>query len=61
MPLFSKKVMHFRFFTNEMQSEGGKTHFTNKVIVLNATSALIFQHKNASRRSLKKYYKIGIF
>ena len=61
MPLFPKNVVHFRFFTrvNEMECERSKQDLSNKVIVLNATSALIFQYKNARKASFKKYYTIG--
>ena len=31
------------------------------VIVLNATSVIIFQYKNARKTSSKKYYTIAIF
>ena len=41
--------------------ERGKQYFSNKVIVLNATSALIFRYKNATETSLKKYDIIGLF
>ena len=53
MPLFSKNVEHFGFLTNEM--------FNNKVIVVNATSVLIFQYKNARKTTFKYYYTIGRF
>ena len=39
----------------------GKQDFCNKVIVLNATSVLIFDYKNARKTSFKKYYTIGLF
>ena len=42
MPLFPKNVVHFGFFTNEMECERAKQDFCNKVIVFNATSVLIF-------------------
>ena len=61
MPLFPKNVVHFRFFTNEVECERGKQDFSNKVMVLNATSVLIFQYKNARKTSLKKYYAIRLF
>ena len=44
MPLFPKKVVHFWFFTNEMECERGKQDFRSKVIVLSATSVLIFEY-----------------
>ena len=53
--------MHFGFFTNEMKCERDKQDFRNKVIVLNATSVLIFQYKNARKTSFKKYYTIRLF
>ena len=49
MPLFLENVVHFGFFTNKI------------VIVLNATGIVIFQYKNASKMSFKKYYTIGLF
>ena len=42
MPLFRKNVVHFLIFTNDMECESDKQDFSNKVIVLNATSVLIF-------------------
>ena len=53
MPLFPKNVVHFGLFTNEMECERDKQDFNNKVIVLNATSVLIFQYKNARKTSFK--------
>ena len=41
--LFPKNGEHFGFFTNEMECERGEQDFSNKVIVINATSVLIFQ------------------
>ena len=38
--------------------KGGKQ---DKVIVLNTTSLLIFQYKNAGKTDFKKYYTIGLF
>ena len=35
--------------------------FSNKLIVLNATSVLIFQYKIGGKTSFKKYYTIGLF
>ena len=55
MPLFPKIVVHFGFFTNEMECERSKQDFSNKVIVLTATSALIFQFKNGRKIIFKKY------
>ena len=61
MSLFAKNVTHFKFFTNEMECER-----CNQVIVLNATTILIFQYKNISifknvrKTSFKKYYTIGL-
>ena len=60
MPLFPKN-MYFGFFTNEMECESCKQDFSNKVIVLNATSAIIFQYKNDRKTSCKKYYTICLF
>ena len=42
VPLFTKNVEHFGFFTNELECEKDRQDFSNKVIVLNATSVLIF-------------------
>ena len=39
----------------------GKHDFSTKVIVLSATSVLIFQYKYARKTSFKKYYKIALF
>ena len=47
---FPKNFVHFGFFTNTMECERSKQDFTNKVIVLNARSVLIFQQKNARKR-----------
>ena len=46
MTLVPKNVVHFEFFTNEMERERSRQDFSNKVIVVNATSVLIFQYKN---------------
>ena len=54
VPLFPKNFVHFEHFTSKMECEKGKQNFSNKVIVLNATSTLIFQYKNARKTSLKK-------
>ena len=56
-----KNVGHFGFFANEMECERGKQDFSNKVIVLNATSVLIFQYINARKTTFKKYYTIIYF
>ena len=40
--VISKHVAHFGLFTKEMECEGDKQDFSNKLIVLNATSVLIF-------------------
>ena len=37
--------MHFRFYADEIESETDKEDFSNKVIILNATSVLIFQYQ----------------
>ena len=60
MPLFPKNV-HFGFFTNEMKCKSGKQNFSNKVIVVNATSVFIFQYKNTRKTSSKKCYTVGSF
>ena len=38
----------------------GKQDFSNKMIVLNATSVLIFQYNNGIQTSFKKYFTIGL-
>ena len=58
---FSKNVVHFRVFTNEMECERGKQDFSNKMIVLNATSVLIFQYKNAKKSSFKNIIQLVHF
>ena len=60
MPLLSKNVVHFGVFTDELECGRGKQDCTNKVIVLNETSVLIFQYQNARKTSFKKYYTIGV-
>ena len=59
----SEKIVHFGFFTNEMKCERGKQDFSNKVIVFNAASVLIFEYKKKKigKTSIKKYYTIGLF
>ena len=37
MLLFIKNVVHFGFFTKDVECERGKQDFSNKVIVLKAT------------------------
>ena len=65
MPLFLKKVMHFGFLQMRWNvkevNKITKQDFSNKVIVLNATSVLIFQYKNARKTSFKKHYTCGLF
>ena len=61
MLLFSKNVMHFEFLTNAMECERHTQDFNNKIIILNATSVLIFQYKNIRKTKFKKYYLTGIF
>ena len=61
MPLFPKNVMHFGFFTNEVECERGKQDFSNKVMILTATSVLIYQYKNARKTSFKKYDTVDLF
>ena len=48
------------FFTNEMECEKGKQDFSNKVIVLNATSVVIFQYQNA-RKTTKNTIQLVYF
>ena len=60
MPLFPKNFVYFGFSANEMECERSKQDFSNKVIVLNATSVLI-QYKNARKTSFKEYYTVGLF
>ena len=43
MPLLSKNVVHFGCFTNDVECERGKQDLSNKVIILNGTSVLMFQ------------------
>ena len=58
IPLFPKNFVHFVFLQMRWnECERGKQDFSNKMIVLNATSVLIFQYK----KSLKRYYTIGLF
>ena len=58
----SKKITkNVNFFTKEMEYERGKQDFSNKVIVLNETSILIFQYKNTGKTSFIKYYTISLF
>ena len=47
MPSFPQNFVHFGCFTNEVECEC-EQDLSNKVIVLNATSVLVFQYKNAS-------------
>ena len=51
--LFPKNVVHLGFFTNEMECERHKQDFSNKVIILEATSVLIFKYKNARKQVSK--------
>ena len=62
--LHIENVVHFGFFTNEMECERGKQDFSNKVITPNATSVLIFPYKNvfmAFQFHKIKYYTIVLF
>ena len=63
MPLFPKNIMHFEFFTNEMECERGKQDFSNRGILLNATSAfiLVFQHKMPGKRVSKNIIQLVYF
>ena len=54
MQLFPKNVVHFGFFTNEIECERGKQRFSNKVIVLNAASVLIFEYKKCRENEFQK-------
>ena len=59
--VISQKYCAYWVSYKEMECERGKQDFSNKVIVLNATSALTFQYKNARKTSFKKYYTIELF
>ena len=61
MPLFSKNVVHFGFFTNELECERDKQGFSNIVIVLNTISVLIFLHKMSGRRVSKNSIHLVYF
>ena len=41
--------------------KGVKKIFSNKGIVLNTTSVLIFQYKNARKTGFEIYYTVGLF
>ena len=45
MQLYPKNFVNFEFFTNEIECEMGRQDFSNKVIVVNATSVLIFEYQ----------------
>ena len=49
------------FFTNYMECEGDKQYFSNKVIVLNATSVLILQKKVAGKRVSRNIIQLVYF
>ena len=51
--------MHFGFYADEIECETGKEDFSNKVIILNATSGLIFQYKN-TRKTILYNWSISI-
>ena len=54
MPLFSKIVVHFEFFLQmRWNVKGGKQDFSNKVIVLNATSVVILQYKQCQENKFQ--------
>ena len=61
MPLFPKNVVHFGFFTNEMECERCKQDFSNKVIVLNTTSVQIFDTKSPGKRVSKNIIQLVYF
>ena len=42
------------FFANEVECERAKPYFSNKVIVPNATSVLIFEYKKISGKRVSK-------
>ena len=54
MPLLPKNVVHFGFFTNEVECERGKQDCGNKVIIFNATNVLIFQYKKCQGNKFQK-------
>lgn len=54
MPLFPKNVVHFGFFTNEMECERGKQRFINEVIVFYVTGVLIFEYKKCQENEFQK-------
>ena len=53
--------MFFGFFTNEMKCERSKQNFSNKVILLNATSVLTFEYKKARKTSSKHIIQLVYF
>ena len=42
MSLFPKNVVHFEFFTNEMECERGKQDFSTQMIVFNAEQVSLY-------------------
>ena len=54
MPLFPKKVVNFGYLTNEVESERGKQGFSNKVVVFNAASVLVFEYKKMPVKRVPK-------
>ena len=61
MPLFPENVMHFGFFTNEMECERGKQVFGKKWLFLMQQVCLYLNTKNFRKTRFKKYYTIGLF
>ena len=51
MLLLAKNVVYYVFFTNEMKCKRGEQDFRTKVIVLNATSVLIYTKMSEKRVS----------
>ena len=52
--MLSQKCYAFWVFTNEKECEGGTHRFSDKVIVLNATSVLIFEYKKCRECTISK-------
>ena len=49
------------FFANEVECERGKQDFSNKVIVLNATSLITFNTKMPGKQVLKNIIQLVYF
>ena len=58
LPLFPKNVVHFGFFTNEMDCERGKHDLSNKVIVLNAQVSSYFNTKMPEKGLSKNIIRV---